>query len=490
MKVRHPDGLVEAYELVAETIPGMNIRGFGIGKAFTLKIGRIKDAEALYDKTGLRPGDEVSAVNGKNISSILELNSAVENVLEPYVTVSAQRTADDEEGLIDTTLALEMTLDTAGYDPRSDSDLTHIHSMVPRLRITAVTTNPSTNREKIKILMRKIVTFVSKKRTAAKSDSLPVQSATLKPDDIIIKIGDVELPTFLELRRVTTEHDGKKMPITVLRPHDDGSEETLVIEVEPKTPPGYKRALIGIGITLDAKEPVIAKSIAVLPDDSGFRSLDIPAGATITSVGGTAVSNFYDIIAVINKNPGQQILLKYRLDDRAGSVALNIPPDSNYITVKSYLADVIPFDDLRRTYKADGIIQAGSMGVRQMIGFTAQAYMTIKTLLSGLVSPDNLVGPVGIAAISYKIVEAKEFTYYLYFLGMLSCLLAVFNFLPLPIIDGGLFVLLIIEKIKGSPVNLRIQQAITYTGLALIGTLFIYVTFNDILKLASSFLSQ
>jgi regulator of sigma E protease len=68
-------------------------------------------------------------------------------------------------------------------------------------------------------------------------------------------------------------------------------------------------------------------------------------------------------------------------------------------------------------------------------------------------------------------------------LALISANLAVINFLPIPVVDGGVFTLLIIEKIKGGPLSLRTQEIITYAGLALIATLFLYLTYNDILRL-------
>ena len=57
------------------------------------------------------------------------------------------------------------------------------------------------------------------------------------------------------------------------------------------------------------------------------------------------------------------------------------------------------------------------------------------------------------------------------------------NFLPIPVVDGGVFALLIVEKIKGSPLSIRLQEVMTYAGLALIASLFLYVTYNDIIRL-------
>ncbi|GAH96410.1 unnamed protein product [marine sediment metagenome] len=62
--------------------------------------------------------------------------------------------------------------------------------------------------------------------------------------------------------------------------------------------------------------------------------------------------------------------------------------------------------------------------------------------------------------------------YYVYFLGLISACIAVFNFLPLPPLDGGLIVLLLVEKIKGSALSERAQGVIAYAGWVLIGGFF------------------
>jgi len=108
--------------------------------------------------------------------------------------------------------------------------------------------------------------------------------------------------------------------------------------------------------------------------------------------------------------------------------------------------------------------------------------LTIKRLIGGVVSPKHLMGPVGILAFSYRIVAEQPLVDYIYLLGLISAAIAVFNLLPLPPLDGGLIALLLIEKIKGSALSERVQGAIAYTGWAIIGTLILYVTFNDIVR--------
>jgi regulator of sigma E protease len=141
------------------------------------------------------------------------------------------------------------------------------------------------------------------------------------------------------------------------------------------------------------------------------------------------------------------------------------------------------FDYMTETFKADGPGEAIKMGMKKTYMFIAQTYVTLKRLVTRDVSPKTLVGPVGIVTLSYKIVASQSMTYYIYFLGLISSVIAVMNLLPLPIVDGGVIVLLIIEKIKGSPVSAKVQEIISYAGLVLIISLFLWLTYNDILNL-------
>ena len=100
-------------------------------------------------------------------------------------------------------------------------------------------------------------------------------------------------------------------------------------------------------------------------------------------------------------------------------------------------------------------------------------------------SVKQLHGPVGIVHIGTKVAD-RGFMYLLFFLAMISVNLAVLNFLPLPIVDGGLFLFLVYEKIRGRPPSIAFQNAAALLGLALIGTLFVVTFFNDVMRLTGS----
>jgi len=195
------------------------------------------------------------------------------------------------------------------------------------------------------------------------------------------------------------------------------------------------------------------------------------------------VSDLYEVVREIRGCSSERITIDWRVNEEmAGDVSLEADTREDLITVKSSFADFVPFEDLRRLYKASGPAEAIVMGYKKTVMFVAQAYMTVKRLIGGLVSPKSLIGPVGIIAYSYRIVAEQPLVYYVYFLGLISAVIAVFNFLPLPPLDGGLIVLLLVEKIKGSALSERTQGIAAYAGWVLIGSFFLYVTFNDIVR--------
>ena len=457
LRVRHEDGSEEDLALVAKEMqtPTGKMRLFGIVPPTSLTIGRLSedDANDLYSKTGLLAGDRIKSVDGREVQSHWELEEVIENVLVPEVTLSAERIRDSGEAeLVKSQIQLNL-MHTTSYYVESEFELSHIYSMVPRLRITVV----------------------SEELAPSADDAI-----SLQPDDVVVAIGDVENPTYSEMRDVTEKSEDKELPVKVLRTNDNGVEEVFTVTVKPQKPAGSDRVLIGIGVAFDAEHPIVAKTINA---EGGPPKLAIPRGAKITAVDGAAVSHFYEIIREIKRYTGERITIDWRLDEEiAGNVALDVGTDGESVTVKSALVEFIPFEDLKRPYKASGPIDAVGMGYRKTVMFVAQTYVTLKRLVGGLVSPKNLMGPVGIITLSYRIVAEKPLVYYVYFLGLISAVIAVFNFLPLPPLDGGLVVILLVEKVKGSALSERVQGIIAYAGWALILTLILYVTFNDIVR--------
>ncbi|OWK27240.1 MAG: hypothetical protein US76_02915 [Parcubacteria group bacterium GW2011_GWA2_38_13b] len=106
----------------------------------------------------------------------------------------------------------------------------------------------------------------------------------------------------------------------------------------------------------------------------------------------------------------------------------------------------------------------------------------IKSLFIGKPIGGDIAGPVGIVMLVNQ-VSKLGIVYILQFAAIISVNLALINILPFPALDGGRILFLIIEKIKGSPVNQNIESLIHRIGFTLLILLMVFITFKDIVKL-------
>ncbi len=103
-------------------------------------------------------------------------------------------------------------------------------------------------------------------------------------------------------------------------------------------------------------------------------------------------------------------------------------------------------------------------------------------MFTGGIKLNQLSGPVGIYSIVGESSKAG-FANLLYLMAFLSVNVGVINLLPIPAFDGGHILFIIIEKIKGSPVNPELENKIHAIFLMLLMGLMVIITFNDILRL-------
>lgn len=135
-----------------------------------------------------------------------------------------------------------------------------------------------------------------------------------------------------------------------------------------------------------------------------------------------------------------------------------------------------------RQKKTYGLVNAFKYTYKKTKSIFKQMYITIGYLFTGGIKVNQLSGPVGI----YSVVGEQSkagLSSILYLIAFLSINVGVINLLPLPAFDGGHILFIIIEKIKGSPVDSKTENIIHSIGLMLLMLLMIYITFNDILKL-------
>jgi regulator of sigma E protease len=252
--------------------------------------------------------------------------------------------------------------------------------------------------------------------------------------------------------------------------------------------PAIIRIVLGIGLGFDLEHPVIAGLVKGSPADAAGVPLDTdtPAGTTVVSIDDQPVSNWFDVDRLLKAHVAEkgtaavQLVVREGDKDRSFSIPLN-PDVTADITSTAYEIPLM-LQEQSSIRKTTQPLQAVAWGIGETRDLIAQFYLTLKRMAQGSVPASGAMGPLGILQAGYRFAY-KGIDWLIWFLSMISANLAVVNFLPIPIVDGGLFTFLIIEKLQGRPISPRTQGIAQVVGLALIVSVFLFVTYQDILRL-------
>ncbi|HVT90391.1 MAG TPA: site-2 protease family protein [Tepidisphaeraceae bacterium] len=306
----------------------------------------------------------------------------------------------------------------------------------------------------------------------------------LKPDDIVEQItiqptnDPIARPTLPKIREILNDagQNGHKVDMLVIR----GGQPVEVKDLEPSMRIGGERRGLGIALRPDDDHAVISDIAAGSP----AQRAGIESGSTVKTVGGQPVSNWRDVqrllAAVSVDTPVEVEVLNPQGQTKKVQLAMN---GEQLAQVKSqqYTADLIlrELNEVRRTTSP---VEAARWGLGETRDLMLQFYQTFRRMFQGSISASNAMGPIGIFHQGSKLAN-RGADWVIWFLAMISANLAVVNFLPIPIADGGLFTFLILEKITGKPLSPKAQGIAQIAGLALIGGVFLYVTYHDVYRL-------
>lgn len=186
--------------------------------------------------------------------------------------------------------------------------------------------------------------------------------------------------------------------------------------------------------------------------------------------------------SVLQRMPEAEFDFKVK---RAGSEGeTDVELTLNAVADETWGADdrgfVFPYDS--RLQKADDVWEALGMGVHRTVRTMKVIYQTLYATVFRQISVKTMSGPLTIANVSYKIA-GYDIWQFIIFIGLININLAVVNFLPIPVLDGGHMVFLIYEKIRGKPAPDRVIEAATWVGLGMILLLMIFVISLDVRRL-------
>ncbi len=307
-----------------------------------------------------------------------------------------------------------------------------------------------------------------------------LNSNVLQKGDVITRVAAIEAPRMGQLRNFLTNQPDGEISITVLR---SGEEVELKAHISS--------GKLGVLLTNALDVPIIAQPLQEILID-----IDGKLTPTKTEIAGKQLLGGSRFVSLNNWSQLRELLEGSEhvsinfINPTKNAELLEIQIDSTKeqrqkIASSGWTTPLVQplFEPLYITRSSGGNpVNALRMGFDETINMVVMTYLTIDRLFRRSVGVEQLRGPIGIIHIGSKIAD-RGVSYLLFFLAIISVNLAVLNFLPLPIVDGGLFLYLIYEKIFKKPPSIAFQNAAAILGLSLIATLFIVTFYNDIARL-------
>jgi regulator of sigma E protease len=243
------------------------------------------------------------------------------------------------------------------------------------------------------------------------------------------------------------------------------------------------------GSVLDVAGPHPAPPLAAsVAPRSAAADVGIAPGDVILAIDGSAIATFEQLRAAVAASDGRALLAQlWRPEGGAGAtldfaltprrVDLPLPGGSFETRWMIGLSGGLAFEPPTRT---PGPLEALRVGVTQTLDVVRTSISGFWHVVTGKISTCNISGPIGIAETSGAVAAQGAFAFF-WFVAVLSAAVGVMNLLPVPVLDGGHLVLHAYEGVSGRRPSDRLINALMLGGLALILTLTVLVTANDLL---------
>lgn len=243
--------------------------------------------------------------------------------------------------------------------------------------------------------------------------------------------------------------------------------------------------IFGIPQAINEDLPALARvselSVIVVEvlDNSPAKEADLQLGDAITAIGGQEIFKVDQLKSYVSSREGEEIIFNIKRGEEELE-RLILPVKLEEEGIVGIGVGLIDSGKVSYPWYAafwQGLVTTLFLTKEIIVAF----YYLFKNLIFGQGLMVEAAGPVGIAVMTGKMAKLGIIRL-LQFISILSINLAILNFLPFPALDGGRFLFLIIEKLRGKPVDQRIENIVHNLGFILLMALVVLVTYRDILN--------
>lgn len=302
-------------------------------------------------------------------------------------------------------------------------------------------------------------------------------TAGLQPGDIILRVDGHAVSRFEDVAAKVAMRPNERMTLDVRR---NGSVVRLPVTTDSVEARMIDNTVQEVG-DLGIRYPMPAVIDSVM-DGSAAAQAGLQSGDEIVSINGEPVEHFADLQAVVAESPGETLTLGV-VRDRS-RISVTAVPVRKQIELED--GSVREFGQLG--IRVEPVTEVVQLGPLEAIGsatnwayeLTTGSLMAIGQIIVGKRDSNQMGGPIMIAQVSSQAAE-RGLVWFLEFMAMISVSLGLINLFPIPVLDGGHLLFYGIEAVRGRPLG---EQAMEYSfriGLALVVSLMIFVTVNDLL---------
>ncbi|TCK04610.1 RIP metalloprotease RseP [Phorcysia thermohydrogeniphila] len=299
----------------------------------------------------------------------------------------------------------------------------------------------------------------------AKVGAIASPEISLKPGDVILSVDGQQVKNWKDFSSYVALNPDKELTLKVKR-----NDEIVTVKVH--TGVDDKN---GIG-TLDvipAIKPIIGKVVKGSP----AQKAGLQPGDVILSINGKEITSWKQVVDLIGNSQGKPIeLLILRKNKK---LRITVTPQFNE-KFGRYTIGIIPKMDM--VFVKFSGLEALKKGLDEFKSHTVIFFSYLSKLITGEASVKSLGGPIMIAEVAEKAAETG-ISNFIYFMGFISLQLGYFNLMPLPVLDGGLILLFLIEMLRRRPLSLEFREKFQQVGFAILALLMIIVFYNDIMRL-------
>lgn len=297
----------------------------------------------------------------------------------------------------------------------------------------------------------------------------PAALAGFEPGDKIVQIADKHDPNWQDLMTIESLNANHALPVVIER-----HGKTITFPVTPRMDPKEGVGVVGWNGEEDVQiGPVIQGSPA---QAAGLRSGDL-----LLKVNDQPIVTPLVLQQAIIHSGGKPVNIELMRDNRLETISVT-PTRTDDPKLPWHIG--IGF-----RYRVQMVKLGFGPAVVQSVRFNAQNTTMIFRVLGSIVerrvSPKALAGPIGIAQMSSEAAQQGPLTFLL-LMSVVSLNLAIFNLLPIPVLDGGTLLLLAIEMLLQREVSLQVKETVFKLGFVFLMMIVVFVIYNDISRIVTN----